>query len=175
MSTQMIHRSSAKASEHAPILTRLSVRKERTPLVRELMSTDVLVCQRTDSCADVAARMRDGNVGMLPVLDGRDLVGVVTDRDIAVRHVPAEAKGKHHADVGSCMTPSVVSVPSSIHLATALRTMREHQLRRLLVVDQGTLQGVLTLDDILLEKGTPSETRHVLEEAMTGTRGPERP
>ncbi len=171
MSTQVVHRTSGKSSERSPILSRLNVRKERAPLVREVMSSDVLVCQRTDSCADVAARMRDGNVGMLPVLEGRELVGVVTDRDLAIRHVPAEAKGEHHANVGSCMTPSVVSVPSSMHLATALRTMREHQLRRLLVVDEGALQGVLTLDDVVLEKGTTPETRHVVAESMAGSPG----
>ncbi len=174
-SEAVVVRGAGRSQERTSIFHRIRTRRERVPLVRDLMSTDVLVCQRSDSCADVAERMRQSNVGMLPVLDGRDLVGVVTDRDLALRHVPAAEKGTRHSNVGACMTAKVVSVSSDTRLEQAVRTMRDHQVRRLLVVDDGTLQGVLTLDDVFVESGASSEAQHVVQEALVGTRGTARP
>ncbi len=176
MSSEVVaHPTAGRNVEKTSIFHRLRTRRDRVPLVHDLMSTDVLVCQRTDSCAEVAERMRQGNVGMLPVLDGRNLVGVVTDRDLALRHLAAEARATPHANVGSCMTAKVVSVPSDAPLDLAVRTMHDHQVRRLLVVDDGTLQGILTLDDVFVESGASSETRAVVQEALGSSRGPARP
>ncbi len=176
MSSEVVaHPIAGRNVEKTSIFHRLRARTERVPRVRDLMSTDVLVCQRSDSCAEAAERMLEGNVGMLPVLDGRNLVGVVTDRDLALRHLASEARATPHAEVGSCMTAKVVSVSSEVGLDDAVRTMRDHQIRRLLVVDDGTLQGVLTLDDVFVESGVSSEARRVVQEALVGSRGSARP
>lgn len=171
----VVHPTAGRNVQKTSIFSRLSATRERVPLVRDLMSTDVLVCQQSDSCVDVAERMHQGNVGMLPVLDGRTLVGVVTDRDLALRHLAAEGKASPHKDVGGCMTPKVVSVTSEARLDEAVKRMHDHQVRRLLVIDEGTLQGVLTLDDVFVETGWPSESRAVVQEALAGSRGSSRP
>lgn len=142
----------------------------RIPTVRELMSTDLMVCQRTDSCADVAERMRQGNVGILPVLDGKTVVGVVTDRDLALRHLASGSSTKTHANIGGCMTPNVVSVLPDATLVEAVAKMRDNQIRRLVVMEQGSVQGVLTLDDIFVETGRSDEAGRVIKEALVGPR-----
>ncbi len=172
----VVQPTAAKSVERTSIFERLgSQRGGRAPLVRDLMSTDVLVSQITDSCAEVAERMRQGNVGMLPVMDGRVLVGVVTDRDLALRHLASGARVPTHNSVAGCMTPKVVSVASDLPLEEAIRTMHEEKVRRLLVVDDGTLQGILTLDDVFVETGTSVESQRVIQEALVGSRGSARP
>jgi CBS domain-containing protein len=159
-----------KTAERRSLLRRMGGRGARSRLlVKDLMSRDLLVCQRTDSCPDVAERMREGNVGLLPVLDGGFVIGVVTDRDLALRHVGRERSGPDHATVEGCMTPKVVSVPSQASLEEALRQMRDHQIRRLLVMDENSLQGILTLDDIFAEGRHSEEIDRVIKEALAGS------
>ena len=134
------------------------------------MSVHLLVCQRTDTCQEAAERMREGDVGFLPVMDGGDLVGVVTDRDLVMRHVAVAGPSVVHDDVGSCMTPQVISVRPEDPLAEATRKMRTHGVRRLLVLDQGVLQGVISLDDIFLELGRFAGAALVIQRALEGYR-----
>ncbi len=123
------------------------------PRVRDLMSTELLVCQSSDSCEEVAERMRQGNVGMLPVMDGGRPVGVVTDRDLVTRHLAPGPGRAPHRSVALCMTPRLIAVGPEASVSEATRLMRESGVRRLLVLQQGVLQGVVTLDDITLEVG----------------------
>lgn len=121
------------------------------------MTTDLLVCERSDTCAEVAERMREGNVGFLPVLEEGKVVGVVTDRDLAIRHVAGESRLSSHQDVGQCMTPKVISVTPDTPLRDAVDRMRENEIGRLLVIDSGELEGVLSLGDLLIESGHSRE------------------
>ncbi|MDE1819759.1 MAG: CBS domain-containing protein [Euryarchaeota archaeon] len=131
------------------------------PKVDDLMSRDVQVCQTSDSCAEVARRMLEGGIGMLPVLQGGEVVGIVTDRDLAVRGLTS-SEDPRAAPVERWMTPKVVSVEPETGVDDAIRLMREHDIRRLVVTERGVPVGVLTLDDIYLETGRGSDTGKVV-------------
>lgn len=135
---------------------------------------NLLVCQRTDSCRDVAQRMRDGSVGLLPVLDGGNVVGVVTDRDLALRYLTLPEGQAPPTTVEGCMTSRVISVDPSATVEESVRLMRDHGIRRLLVMDGSTLTGVVTLDDIFVAGLHRPDVGSVVAEALRGTREPNR-
>jgi CBS domain-containing protein len=100
-----------------------------------------------DTPVDVAARrMRDENVGCLPVAEGDRLVGMVTDRDLVVR---ALAEGRGRRTVGEVMSSAVLCCHADQPVKEAARLMEEHQVRRLVVLDREDRPvGVVSLHDL---------------------------
>jgi CBS domain-containing protein len=94
--------------------------------------------------------MADGDYGAVPVIDGGRLVGVVTDRDIAVRAI-AQGLGPD-TRVSEVMTPDPVCVGPDSDVEEAAEIMQEEQIRRLFVTDEADrLVGVVALADVALE------------------------
>lgn len=143
----------------------LEARQLSVPRVRQLMVGEVVVCQATDSCEEVARRMGDQRLGMLPVLSEDRLVGVVTDRDLALRGLTSGSDPRAQP-VFHVMTPKVFSVEPDTSLDEAIRIMRAHRVRRLLVTHQQKLVGVLTLDDLLLEVGRGTDVGRVVQRSL---------
>lgn len=114
--------------------------------VKDIMSSAVHSVQTTDSIARAAQTMGDNDVGFLPVLDGRKIVGVVTDRDIAVRGIGA---GVRTADpVELIMTKNASTCSQDCDIEDALQIMASEQVRRLPVCGDGNdLIGVVALAD----------------------------
>ena len=108
--------------------------------VRDTMTTDPTAIDPSKDIADAARIMRDQDVGSLPVTDQGRLVGVVTDRDIVVRVV---AEGRSDATVGEVLSRNPVTVSPDDDLDEALRLMSRHQVRRLPVVENEQLVGIV--------------------------------
>jgi CBS domain-containing protein len=124
--------------------------------IGRICSREVHFAETHESVQAVARRMRHANVGALVVLDGdRRPIGIVTDRDLALRVLAAD--GPPPGDVAHVMTPSPAKVPEDMPIEDALEKMRVEQTRRLVVVDgAGRLAGLATLDDILMLLGEES-------------------
>jgi CBS domain-containing protein len=121
--------------------------------VGELCNREVIICGPEDTVLRAAQTMRDRHVGSLVVVEGtagsRVPIGILTDRDIVIYAV---ASGGRLGDrpVRYAMSAELVSARESDDLALALQRMRAHGIRRLPIVnDDGALQGILALDDIL--------------------------
>lgn len=114
----------------------------------ELMTTGVEVLRLRDTTREAARKMRDANVGFMPVLDdGEEVVGVLTDRDVVVRVVaeglPLETR------VEDVMTEEVISCAPGDDLEHVEDIMRANQKARLVVIDEsGRLAGVISIADI---------------------------
>ena len=118
--------------------------------VSQIMTPDPDTAQRQDTLQAVAAKMDSGDYGAVPVVEGGRLVGVVTDRDIAVRAV-AQGLGPD-TEVGEVMTPDPVCVGPDSDVEDAAEIMQEEQIRRLFVTDDDDrLVGVIALADVALE------------------------
>jgi CBS domain-containing protein len=117
--------------------------------VSDIMTLDPETCQPGDTLRDVARKMSEGDFGSMPVIEGDRLVGVVTDRDIAIRGV-AEGLGSD-AEVSQVMTPDPVCVSPDTDVEEAAEIMQEEQIRRLFVTDDDDrLIGVVALGDVAL-------------------------
>ena len=117
--------------------------------VRDAMTPNVRSATSTESLAEVAKKMRDEDVGSLPVVEDERVVGIVTDRDIVVRAV-AERIDPHSIRVGEVASREVVTVEPEQDLDEALALMASHRVRRLPVVEGGRLVGVLAQADVAL-------------------------
>jgi CBS domain-containing protein len=134
--------------------------------VRSAMTGDPAACTPNTPLHLVARMMVDNDCGEIPVVDdheSRKPVGVVTDRDIAVRTV---ARGINPLDVpaSECMTTPVVTVSPDCDLKACCDLMEKHQIRRVVVVDNdGRLCGIVAVADIA-KSASRGETGEVVKE-----------
>jgi CBS domain-containing protein len=116
----------------------------------DIMSSNVTSLE-LDASVEVAAQlMKQYNIGSIPICDNKKVVGIVTDRDIAIRSV-AESQDLKHQKVSEIMTtdPVVGSTEMSVHEVSKL--MSNKQIRRLPIVKDNNLVGIVALGDIALE------------------------
>ena len=130
--------------------------------VKEAMTADVKTAAPSESLTDVARLMKQEDVGSVPVVDGERLIGVVTDRDIVVRGI-ADGSDPHAIKAGDIASRDVVTVRPDDNLDEALRLMAQHQVRRLPVVDDGQLVGMVAQADVAQE-AKEKDVGHVVEE-----------
>ncbi len=115
--------------------------------VEQVMSKNVVSCDAGDSANRAAQVMWELNVGVVPVLEGEELAGMVTDRDITMA---AYTQGRRLIDISlsSMMTREVCFCRPEDEIAAVEDLMGEHQVRRLPVLDDGKLVGLISLNDI---------------------------
>jgi CBS domain-containing protein len=133
--------------------------------IQELMTVKPRTVKTGDSIVDAAKLMRGEDAGIAPIVDGERLVGVVTDRDIAIR-VVAEGKDPATTKVEEIASGNLVTVEPGQDLDDALRLMAQHQVRRLPVVDDGKLVGIVAQADVA-KHADAKRTGKVVEEIST--------
>ena len=115
--------------------------------IQETMTSNPTRIGPTNTVGEAAQIMKAEDIGSLPIVEGDKLVGVITDRDLAIRIV-AEGRGTD-TTVGDIASKNVVTVDPEQTIDEAARLMAEHQVRRLPVVeDNGRLVGILAQADI---------------------------
>ena len=118
-----------------------------TRAIREVMTPDPTTVEPGTSAQEAARRMKSEDVGSLPIVDGGRLVGMITDRDLALRLV-AEGRSAD-TPVGEVGSRELVTIDPQQDLGEAARLMSEHQLRRLPVCEEdGKLVGILAQADV---------------------------
>ena len=133
-------------------------------MVRDVMTRGVETAAPDTTIAEVARRMRDLDVGSLPVTDGNRLLGIVTDRDLSVR-ATAAAKDPNSTRVREVMSPELAWIFDDEPADAAARVMRERQIRRLPVLDRSDrLVGVVALGDLATDLGDDKLKGATLEE-----------
>jgi len=105
--------------------------------------------------------MRDLNIGAVPVVDGERPVGIITDRDIVLRCV-AEEKDATKVKASEIMTKKLITVNPEINVKEAAKIMAEHQIRRLPVVENGKLVGIVSLGDLATKPNFSDEAGEAL-------------
>jgi CBS domain-containing protein len=115
--------------------------------VRDLMREDVVTATPGTAVTEVAERARAENVGSVVVVDGDEPVGIVTDRDIALR-VVADGADPTSTTASDVMTADPTTVDIEAGVMELSREMCGAGVRRMPVVDGGELVGIVTLDDL---------------------------
>lgn len=116
--------------------------------IRDVMTANPECVSEKDSIRDVARIMKDQDTGVVPVVEGKKIIGLITDRDIVVRGL-AEGKNLENVRVNELMTKSVRSVREDATLNEALEMMSNAEIRRVAVVNgNDELVGIVSLGDI---------------------------
>ena len=132
---------------------------------RDIMTGGAECIGENETLADAARKMRDLDVGSLPICgDDNRLKGMVTDRDIVIK-VVAQGQDPQEVIVGTVAGGEVVTIGADDSLDEARRTMEEHQVRRLPVIDGHRLVGMISQGD--LAKALPDEETGQLVESVS--------
>ncbi|MFD9627058.1 CBS domain-containing protein [Peribacillus muralis] len=123
--------------------------------LRDIMSTDVDFCTVEDNIYEAAVKMKEHGVGVIPVLDNGQLVGVITDRDIVIRCVAG--KKPNSTRITDVMSTHLITGTSDMLVDEAEELMGNEQIRRLPIVENGKLIGIIALGDLAIHKQTSSE------------------
>ena len=132
--------------------------------LKEIMTQNVEVAEQMMNLQEAATKMKTLNVGSLPVRQGTQLVGMITDRDITILGV-AEGGDPLKTTVSAVMTANFVYCFEDQEVQEAAQVMAEKQIRRLPIVNRDhQLVGIVSLGDLAVEVGDKDLTGKALEE-----------
>lgn len=139
--------------------------------VHEVMTDRPRVVTPDTTVSEAAQLMRNDDIGSLPIIDGEQLAGMVTDRDIVIRAI-AEGKDPRGMPVREVASRELVTVRADEELSSALQLMASQQVRRLPVVDDdGRLVGILAQADVAVE-AKEKAVGEMVEEISKSPTGP---
>jgi predicted transcriptional regulator len=139
--------------------------------VRDLMTRTVHIIAADKSLQEAARMMRSEDIGMLPVFNGPNVQGILTDRDIVLNGV-AEGLNPQRAKVTEAMSKNVITIHEDDGIETAAGLMKQHLIRRLLVVDRDRRPvGILSLGDIAARLKNPEVTEDIVHEVSEDRQG----
>lgn len=114
----------------------------------EYMSHPVITAPVTNSVLDVTRLMNRHNIGSIILMDGEDIAGIVTERDI-IRKVVSQEDDPAHVKASEIMTSDVRTVTKDASVMEVSAEMKEHTMRRVVVTDNGKPYGIITSRDII--------------------------
>ena len=136
--------------------------------VRDVMTANPRTLSPNDTIQSAARIMKEEDAGVVPIVENGKLVGMVTDRDIVIRAVADGSSGSK--TVREIASGNVVCTQPEMSTRDAAKLMGEHQIRRLPVVEDDRLVGIVSLGDIAVKEGKDSRTGDTLEEISEGVK-----
>jgi CBS domain-containing protein len=130
--------------------------------IRDIMTDQVECCTLLDNVFEVAVKMKELNVGAIPIVDKDKLVGMITDRDIVIRGVAEKHPGS--TKVEDIMSDKLITISADASTKEAANLMADHQIRRLPVVEGDKLIGIVSLGDFAIRQMTDDQAKEALSE-----------
>jgi CBS domain-containing protein len=138
-------------------------------VIADIMTKNVESCSLLDNVYEVALKMKELNVGVIPIVDNQKLVGMITDRDIVIRCIaekhPASSK------VQDAMSGKLITVSPDTKIQEAMKIMAKNQIRRLPVVEGDRLVGIVSLGDFAVNELTDDQAKVALTEISEPVQG----
>jgi CBS domain-containing protein len=128
--------------------------------VQDLMSKDLVTVTMQDNVYEIAVKMKQHDIGFVPVVEGNRLIGVVTDRDLVIRGYADKRSGS--TSVEQVMTRDVMTAAPATTVDEAAALMADHQIRRLPVVQNGKLLGIVAIGDLAVRSKFEDEAGQAL-------------
>lgn len=130
--------------------------------ISEIMTKNVETCSLLDNVYEVSVKMKEWNVGAIPIVDNEKLVGMITDRDIVIRGVAEKHPGS--SKVEDIMSKEMVTISPESNTQEAAKIMAKHQIRRLPVIEDDKLVGIVSLGDFAIHELTDDQAKVALTE-----------
>jgi CBS domain-containing protein len=135
--------------------------------IRDVMTANPRTVSPEDTIQNAARIMRDEDTGVVPVVDNGRPVGIVTDRDIVVRAV---AEGQLNRPVRDIVSGDVITARPDMSTKEAAQLMSEHQVRRLPVVENERLVGIVSIGDLAVKSGDDRRIGDALQDISQGVK-----
>ncbi|MDI3091206.1 CBS domain-containing protein [Priestia megaterium] len=129
--------------------------------ITEVMTSNVATCNLKSSCGEVANMMKNIDVGVIPICEGDKLIGLLTDRDLVVKGLANNFNV--NTRISEMITTDVITGTKYMSVEQAADIMSQHQIRRLPIVEDGKLIGMVSLGDLVGSNTSNKETGKVLE------------
>ena len=130
--------------------------------ITDIWTTDVETCAPDMSIQEIASKMLELDVGSIPISDGKRLMGIITDRDIVIRGIASQIS--LDSPVSQILTSEMITGTKDMTVEDAAELMSEHQIRRLPIVENDQLLGIVSLGDIAVRDRKDYNSNMVLEE-----------
>jgi CBS domain-containing protein len=114
--------------------------------VGDIMTREVKTASPSDTFADVARTLHDNHISSVIVLEGEQVAGIVTERDLV--NVVADGLDPREGSIGERLTRDLATVEPRTDIADAAKLMAEHGIRHLPVLDRGSLAGIISIRDL---------------------------
>jgi CBS domain-containing protein len=114
--------------------------------VQDIMTKDVITVSRENTFHEVASLMKKYDIGFIPIISNNKIIGVITDRDIVIRGL--SNKENANSKISKYMTENVIAIDPNATIDEASNLMACKQIKRLVVIDNDKLVGILSLSDI---------------------------
>src|SRR5574344_1868632 len=115
--------------------------------LKHLITTDIITSKTNDTVLDISKKMKDNDIGFIPILDKEDVVGVVTDRDIVINVL--SNNGKSTDLIKDYMTKNVIDIDVNSDLKTTINKMKDNKIKRIIVSDKGKMIGIISISDFV--------------------------
>jgi CBS domain-containing protein len=128
--------------------------------VNEIMTKDCVTVTLKDNVYEIALKMKEHDIGFIPVVEGKKLIGVVTDRDLVIRGLADKKEGS--TEVRQVISEKTITVPPDTTVDKAAQIMAKEQIRRLPVVENGELVGIVAIGDLAVRDKFEDEAGEAL-------------
>jgi CBS domain-containing protein len=128
--------------------------------VRDIMSKDCVTVTLQDNVYEIALKMKQHDIGFVAVVEGKKLIGVVTDRDLVVRGYAEKHSGSTAVD--QVITKDIATITPDTSVEEAAKIMAKDQIRRLPVVENGELVGIVAIGDLAVRGSFEDEAGEAL-------------
>jgi CBS domain-containing protein len=126
------------------------------------MTTNAESCTPESTCKEVAIKMKDLDVGVIPICDNEKLVGIITDRDLVIQGLANNLSSE--STIAGLMSKDVVTGTKDMSVKEAANVMSQKKIRRLPIVEKGNLVGIVSLGDLAINNQSNQKAGNALED-----------
>ncbi|MDP5273333.1 CBS domain-containing protein [Chengkuizengella axinellae] len=135
--------------------------------LKDIMTTDCVTVTSQDNIYEAAVKMKEHNIGIIPVVEGKKLIGVCTDRDLVIRGYAEKKSGS--TAVNEVTSTNIITASPETSIDDAANMMAEQQIRRLPVVENGELCGIVAIGDLAVRDIFENEASDALSKISEPT------
>lgn len=113
--------------------------------VQDKMNKKLITAQKKENIYSIAQKMKEYDIGFLPICDNKKIIGVLTDRDICIKILA----NKDFQNIESYISKNIITIPKEETIEEALKKMKKYKVKRLLVTEENKVVGIISLSDII--------------------------
>lgn len=122
--------------------------------VQNKMNKKLITAEKKENIYSIAQKMKEYDIGFLPICDNKKIIGILTDRDICIKILA----NKDFQNIESYISKNIITIPKEETIEEALKKMKKYKVKRLLVTEENKVVGIISLSDIIENTKEKEET-----------------